>query len=143
MGCILWYKSLNNKGYGQTTHNGKVSYAHRVAYCKHNGLPLEAIKGKVVLHPCDTPACVNPEHLSLGTMADNSRDMVVKGRSHKPNHTGELHPNNILTEEDVLHIRSVFKKYCKVNGGVTLAKKYGVATSTIYDVINRVNWTHI
>lgn len=82
VGCWLWQASLYHNGYGQvcigrnldgTQHNAQ---AHRVAYVlAHGDIPA----GKVVMHSCDTPACVNPAHLSLGTQRDNLRDAVTRG----------------------------------------------------------------
>lgn len=77
--CHIWIGSLNNKGYGQL-QLGRVlgmRYAHRISWVMANGdLPSEIL----VLHRCDEPRCVNPEHLFLGTAKDNTADMVRKGR---------------------------------------------------------------
>lgn len=77
-GCWLWTASTNSKGYGTiAVAKNKTEMAHRVAYQLFVG---EIPQGKTVLHRCDTPCCVNPDHLFLGTRADNSLDMNVKGR---------------------------------------------------------------
>ena len=74
--CWLFRGTLNNKGYGKLFFEGRLVYAHRVSYAlAHGGLPASH-----VLHRCDTPACVNPDHLFLGTQGDNIRDMAAKGR---------------------------------------------------------------
>lgn len=82
--CVLWTGRVNAGGYGQVTVRkfGKrtTSLAHRVAYCHHHALTLEDIHGAVVLHGCDTPACVNPYHLTLGTQRDNVQDRIAKRR---------------------------------------------------------------
>ena len=82
-GCWLWAGRLNEHGYGTTTVTHRTGvyrswYAHRVAWLLHRG-PIP--KGLCVLHRCDNRACVNPDHLWLGTRRDNQRDMVKKGRS--------------------------------------------------------------
>ena len=73
--CILWTKAINSSGYGVVWKGGKMHYAHRLA--------IDAPKGVVVMHKCDNKKCVNPDHLFLGTHADNSADMVAKNRQAK------------------------------------------------------------
>ncbi len=75
-GCWIW-QGYTSGGYGAFKMNGKHQKAHRVSYLIHKG---EIGKGLVVLHSCDVPLCVNPDHLSLGTQADNIADMGRKGR---------------------------------------------------------------
>lgn len=75
-GCWNWIKSVSNKGYGWFRQDGH-ELAHRWAYATFRG-PIPA--GLFVLHSCDNPKCVNPNHLFLGTNRDNIRDMVAKGR---------------------------------------------------------------
>lgn len=78
-GCLLWRGSLNEKGYGQiAVEPGKPGLTHRVAWEIYRG-PIP--NGLCVLHRCDIPACCNPEHLFLGTKADNNADMIAKGRA--------------------------------------------------------------
>lgn len=75
--CWLWTGSLNEHGYGQVRMPPTVWKAHRVSYALFVGaIPA----GLFVCHHCDTPACVNPDHLFLGTAQDNIRDMWAKGR---------------------------------------------------------------
>lgn len=75
-GCWLWIGSTLLGGYGQFRNNGFI-LAHRWAYNQFKGL---VPAGRVVRHSCDTPCCVNPDHLSVGTHAENSADMVRQGR---------------------------------------------------------------
>jgi hypothetical protein len=77
--CILWTGYINN-GYGRRTVNRKPVYAHRHVYELNKG-PIP--KGLFVCHTCDVRACVNPNHLFLGTHQDNMQDMVRKGRATK------------------------------------------------------------
>lgn len=78
-GCWLWGKSVNKKGYGQISRSRKEgpALAHCVSWQLAKG---EIPQGLCVLHRCDVPCCVNPDHLWLGTKADNNRDMAGKGR---------------------------------------------------------------
>lgn len=83
-GCWLWLGNWSAWGYGQVKNNGKVVMgAHRYFYLHHKG---EIPDGMLVCHKCDTRACVNPDHLFLGTDADNQKDRIAKGRFHAPNH---------------------------------------------------------
>ena len=77
-GCWIWTASVNKQGYGYFKFKGKMHKAHRVSWFIRSGVfPSESI---CVLHKCDTPGCVNPEHLFLGTYSDNQVDALSKGR---------------------------------------------------------------
>lgn len=79
-GCWIWQGCKNNKGYGMVSRRGRgfsPQLAHRYMYEQHVG-PIP--DGMHLLHRCDTPACVNPTHMFIGTRSDNMRDMVAKGR---------------------------------------------------------------
>lgn len=110
---------------------GRSTYAHRVAYAVHHGDPGNLC----VCHKCDNPMCVNPEHLFLGTQADNNRDRNEKNRHAK----GEDHGMAVLTEREVLAIR---RRYSG-NNTADLADAFGVSTSTIYHVATRRTWRHV
>ena len=122
-GCWLWLAGKYPGGYGMVNlgrdARGRqhTEYAHRVAYVLTAG---DIPAGAVVMHACDTPACVNPAHLSLGSQGDNNRDMARKGR-----HCKARPWLRKLSSADVAAIRASTDK------GARLAERYGVAKSTI------------
>jgi hypothetical protein len=77
VGCWEWQSFRNDQGYGNFKVLGE-TLAHRVSYILHRGKIPENI---CVLHRCDNPSCVNPDHLFLGTWADNNKDRHKKGRT--------------------------------------------------------------
>lgn len=100
--CWLWTASCFWDGYGQFSRNRIMRRAHRVAWEFTNGaIP----PGLLVCHRCDQPKCVNPSHLFLGTVQDNSDDMVRKNRQARQDVRGTKNPNAKLTEADVSAIR--------------------------------------
>ncbi len=76
--CWNWLACKTKDGYGRIFIKDKVLLAHRVSWAIHDG---QIPKGLQVLHRCDNPSCVNPAHLFLGTVSDNMRDSVAKGRN--------------------------------------------------------------
>lgn len=93
-GCWEWVGAKLVRGYGHLSHEGKYLLAHRVSYELHNG-PIP--DGLLVLHSCDNPACVRPDHLWVGTPKQNTEDMHKKGRgatgSKRPNAKKRTHCN--------------------------------------------------
>ena len=79
--CWLWQGGKNNLGYGMIRDENKMRTSHRVSYEEHNNTSIP--KGLCVMHSCDNPCCVNPNHLSVGTRKDNTQDMISKCR-HRP-----------------------------------------------------------
>jgi len=128
-GCWLWFGTDAGKGYGQFMAGGKVVKAHRFSWEIHNG-PIPS--GASVCHRCDTPQCVNPAHLFIGTNADNCRDRAVKGRAHRPR--GGLNPMARLTSEQVALIRQDKRKRKVV------ANEYGVGPSCISKIRANQTW---
>lgn len=133
--CWEWIASKNRYGYGQLTNRQQHYEAHRVSFVFRNGsIP----SGMHILHYCDNPACVNPDHLHLGTHQQNMADMVSKGRTKK----GERHWNSKLTEDEVFQIR---KRYGRRGIGgedsSSLSKEFQVSVSTIMNIVNEKNWS--
>jgi hypothetical protein len=137
-GCWEWQASKNNKGYGWFSHERKAQLAHRISYQHYHG-PIP--DGQEVMHVCDNPACVNPEHLKLGTHAQNMEDARRKGRSASGERVvtrrGEAHTKSKLTEEQVLAIRTDDRSDRQ------LAAEYGVAYSLIYRIRKGEVWQHV
>lgn len=128
--CWLWTRAANNKGYGVSYHDGKVRLAHRIAWMLTFG-PIS--EGLSVLHHCDTPLCVRPTHLFLGTQLDNMGDCVRKGRlpyAHKAK----------LRIADVKAIRA---RHAKGETLRALALEYGMSLMPIHAVVQRKTWKHV
>ena len=134
-GCWEWAAGpCGHWGYGGFTIDGRSMYAHRVSWMfEHGPIP----DGLYVLHKCDNPPCVNPDHLFLGTHTDNMRDMVEKGRARGGSLPGESNGQAKLTEADVLAIRADKRTQ------QAIADEYGVSRRAIGYIKNRKTWTHI
>jgi hypothetical protein len=137
-GCWEWVKT-RSQGYGVLRVNGKPMLAHRYAWTIFRG-PIpdrsDLAHGSVVMHMCDNRACVNPDHLRVGTQADNVRDMDEKGRRRTGSMPGSTHHQSKLTESDVIAIRLSNEPH-----GV-LAEKYGVTPEAI-QYARRNGWRHV
>lgn len=144
--CKVFDGKLRNKGYGTLYHDGKMILAHRLAYCESNGITLEEIKGLIVRHTCDNPECVNPEHLLLGTHAENMNDMKVRGRAAKGDavaRKGTAHGSAVLTDEQVIEARRRYVKRSSHSNSKTLAKEYGVSAGHMTKVLSGKLWSHL
>lgn len=140
-GCWLWAGGINERGYGIIglgTRQDGVAKAHRVAWQLFCG---EIPDGLNVLHKCDTPACCRPDHLYLGTLRDNSRDAVERGRNFVPNNRGERAKWRKLGWAEVKIIRS-YEKRRKRGLGKALAQRFGCSRSAIYEIWAGRNWAH-
>lgn len=123
-GCWEYSAAVTHNGYGRIKHNGKTIRAHRASWLVHFG-PIP--DGLNVLHKCDNPPCINPDHLFLGTTQENMDDKVAKGRtvSH-------------LTKEDVLEVRNLY-----ASGNMTqkeIGILFGVQPACISRIVNRIRW---
>lgn len=121
-GCWLWKGGIQSSGYGvfYPPEGGPGILAHRFSWKKHRGEPTAC-----VLHRCDVRRCVNPDDLFLGSKADNSRDMVAKGRSAS---------RSSVTKEQVEEIQRL-----RIDGETyeAIAKRVGIGMWTVRDVLQR------
>ncbi len=132
--CWEWTAAKSEKGYG-FFHNGhRLVRAHRLSYELTNG-PIA--RGMLVCHRCDNPACVNPAHLFVGTVRDNTIDMLNKGRAQRGWRVGENSHRAKITEVAVLDIRS------KRLGRREFAALYRIARDTVRDIQRRRCWRHL
>jgi hypothetical protein len=138
-GCWEWPGTRNWYGYGQLQIDGRTLRAHRVSWERHVG-PIPP--GLFVLHRCDNPPCVRPDHLFLGTQADNMADKMRKGREA---HAGPLTPlrgeqvgTSKLTQADVDAIRH---RYTGRRGEQTaLGREFGVSHRMIGYIVTGQSW---
>ena len=132
--CWNWQGCKLPKGYGQFSYKLKTEQSHRVSWMIHFG---DIPDGMHVLHHCDNPGCVRPDHLFIGTNADNKQDMMNKNRQAK----GSRLPHTILSENDITEIRELYKtnKYTQKQ----LGEMFSVDQSNICRIINRSYWKHI
>lgn len=129
-GCWLWEGYVEKGGYAMGVYRRKTGRAHRISYEAFYG-PIPA--GLHVCHKCDVRSCVNPDHLFLGTHAENMHDMIKKGR----NTSGTLVKQHKLTEAQVIEIYKSSEKAC------ALAAKFGVSKSMIQNIKNSKAWRQI
>lgn len=140
-GCQIWLSSSRNAyGHGHMGVGGVTIMAHRVAWMLSHG-PIP--DGMLVLHRCDTPGCINPNHLFLGTYQDNQDDKVRKGRQARgaklahPRARGERNGNAKLTAEIVRAIRASDESQRKI------ATRYGVTQAIISKIKRNEVWTDV
>lgn len=132
-GCWVWSGRPNSSGYGRFTFNKAADTAHRWAYRLFKGEDPGAL---YVCHSCDNKMCVNPEHLWLGTLQDNIRDMVKKGRQAK----GARRHNARLDDVRARAVKELHKIGVPQN---EIAAFFGIHKATINDVATGKTWRHV
>jgi hypothetical protein len=137
--CIEFKGCKDKKGYGRKSVVGKVYLAHRLAYCKDKNIDIEEIDGWIVMHTCDNPPCVNPEHLKLGTHQDNVDDKMNKGRHAFRKQMGESNGQAIITSADVFKIREMVKFKTQKEVG----KIFGISNQQVSNIVARKRWAHL
>jgi hypothetical protein len=140
-GCWVWGGDKNRAGYGTITifakraHSKRLGrvFTHRVMWTETHG---EIPSGMCVLHRCDNPPCCNPNHLFLGTYADNSNDKVRKNRQAR----GTQLPQSRLTEATV---KEILVAYAAGIPAATLARRFNVHHETVGYVLRGKTWAHV
>lgn len=134
-GCVEWIAGRDYDGYGIAYDGIKSIRAHRFSYALFVGrIP----SGKWVLHHCDNPPCVNPEHLFLGTAKTNAEDCSKKHR--RPNYNGELNPAAKITRIQALEIRARYKPYVSGSHMYDLASEFGISATSVHAIIHGDKW---
>lgn len=133
--CIEHTQKGRSGGYGGTTWKGRSTHLHVKAYCVANG--LEAVPaGLCVRHKCDNPRCINPDHLELGTHADNMNDRNVRGRAAK----GSRHGRAVIDEGVLLQVRELLA------AGATqrdIAARFNISQRTVCRINRKETWKHV
>jgi hypothetical protein len=134
-GCHEWIGSKFQSGYGAVNWAGKKWRAHRLSYTLFVGpIPSEG----QVLHRCDNPKCVNPNHLFLGDPKANAQDRTKKGRNNAE--CGERRHSSKLDESKVRAIRQLFHSG---KAAAELGRLYQVSASSIQRIVLRQSWKHV
>lgn len=128
--CLEWTKAKSKDGYGQRRVGGKVHYVHRLSFESHYGRKPVG----VVRHKCDNRACYNPEHLTEGTKAQNSQDMVDRDRHAR----GERQGNSKLKAFQVSEIREAFNLGAETQKQI--ASRYGISDTTVRNIGTHRRW---
>jgi hypothetical protein len=132
-GCWIWQGAKQVSGYGEMLSGGRKYLTHRVSYSLYKS---DIPKGMVVCHTCDTPSCINPDHLFVGFPKDNTQDMKSKDR----HLYGERNTEAKLTSEDVRQIIDLR------NSGISqqkVADRYRVSRRNIRHIWQGARWKHL
>lgn len=134
--CWEWQKHINNKGYGKLTVLGRGVYAHRLIYKLCIG---DVSKNNLVMHKCDNPKCINPNHLKLGSQADNMKDCYVKGRSKlKPqSFKKEKNPQAKLIQSQIIKIKEMLNLGCTQQ---SIADDFNISQAQISNIKRGKQW---
>lgn len=138
--CWEWQASLTPMGYGQVRFQGARKLAHRVAWTLFRGEIPEndtAYGTMNVLHRCDNPRCINPDHLFLGDQKLNALDSVSKQRWGRRGCKGETHGRAVVTENIVRQMRASKESVH------LLAERFGLSLGAVRHILKRRSWKHV
>ena len=137
-GCWPWTGRLLD-GHGTVSWCWRDVGAHRVAYAISHG-PL--LDGQVVRHTCDNPPCCRPDHLVVGTIADNNADMVERGRNATEQlvHRGATNVNAKLTDALVAELRAAWRGGESIK---SIVRRTGLAVGTVHPMLHGKTWKHV
>lgn len=136
-GCWLWTGYKQRFGHGAISRGGKTVLAHRHAWALLKG-PLPA--SACLLHRCDVPACVSPDHLFIGDRATNMADMKAKGRRAYGEQTGCAK----ITEAQAKEILAAFRRYGpKRSNASELARRFGIPYQIVVNIGSGRSWNHV
>lgn len=138
-GCLMWTAAKNPKGYGRFRYQDKTEQAHRVSYILQRGpIPNDLL----CLHSCDRTSCIEISHLSLGTAALNSRQMVERNRQAKehPMAQGERNHRSKITEDQAKEIKSLLLQKIPA---IQISSQLNIYKGIVYDIKRGKIWTHI
>ena len=140
--CIEWVGARQPNGYGRIywgrREDGsyRIVFAHRAAWeMRHGEIP----EGLCVLHRCDNRGCVNPDHLFLGTHADNMADMDAKGRRVRKGPEGIRARSAILDDDRVRAIRLLAGTMSQG----AIGRRFGVDSATVNHILRGRTWKHV
>lgn len=136
--CWIWIGCKDKLGYGYFGGGAGERRVYRYSYVLHFG-PIP--EGLCVLHRCDNPSCVNPEHLEPGTRIDNNADRDRKGR--QGNHKGTCNGRAKLTESQAAEIRQRYRRGSRDANIRALAQEFGLSRSAVQYLVSGQHWRHV
>jgi len=135
-GCFIWLAAVDKAGYGRVAHNGKVVGAHRLMYEQEYG---KIPKGKLILHRCDCPSCVNPAHLYAGSQQDNMNDKRGRDRHGRLRFTKEMKKEFAERYKNGESQASIGREYGIQRGYVGMLIKSHLNGEAVYPSSKRVS----
>jgi len=136
-GCWEWLHGRHSGGYAAMNIGGRRVHGHRWAWELACG-PIPS--GRCVCHRCDNPICVNPQHLFIGTQAENLADMTAKGRSHKVGPIGSANPKSIFNETQV---RSMRRMAAEGTRTCAIWREFGGSYTAVRLILKGTNWKYL